>query len=110
MAAVAIGKLRERIGIYSYTEAKDEYGQPVRNYALSYTVWASYKSLNGSEGFETKEKTARRFAEFKIRVEGVTINEAYRIEYRGETFNITSIAEDEYRDFYTILATSKDND
>jgi SPP1 family predicted phage head-tail adaptor len=105
-----IGKLRERIEIWQYSETKDEYGQPVRSYSKLYDRWASYKSLNGSESFETKEKTARRFAEFKIRVDGTTINETMRIKYEGEFFNITSIGKDEYKTHYTILATSKDND
>jgi len=107
---VAIGKLKERIEIYAYSETKNSIGEVVRSFSLLYTRWASYKSLNGSEGFETKEKTARRFAEFKIRPQGTPINETMRIKYKDMWFNITSIGEDEYKDYFTIQAVSKDND
>ena len=107
---VSIGKLRERIEIYSLTSTKDAYGQSVPTYSLLYTRWASYKSLNGSEGFESNEKTARRYAEFVIRVLDTTINETMRIVFRSQTFNITSIGEDEYKEYYKIVAVSKDND
>ena len=105
-----IGKLKERIEIWSYSETKDSYGQPIRSYSKLYDRWSSYKSLNGSESFETKEKTARRFAEFKIRQQGTTIDETMRIKFKGDFYNITSIGRDEYNSHYIILATGKDND
>ena len=108
--AVVIGKLKERIEIYGYVETQNSIGEKVRSYTLLYTRWASYRSLNGSEGFETMEKTARRFAEFKIRAQATPINETMRIVYKGMTFNITSIGEDEFKNYYTIQAISKDND
>jgi SPP1 family predicted phage head-tail adaptor len=107
---VAIGKLRERIEIYSYTSVKDAYGQSVPTYSLLYTLWAQFRSLNGSEGFETSEKTARRFIEFKIRPQGITINETMRIKWEDDVYNITSIGKDPYKDYFNIVAVSKDND
>jgi SPP1 family predicted phage head-tail adaptor len=108
---VAIGKLRERIEIIAYSgSSKDEYGQPIRSPYTYATLWASYRSLNGSEVVESKERTARRFAEFKIRAQGVTIVETMEVIYKGMTFSITSVAEDEYQDYITINGVSKDND
>lgn len=107
---IAIGKLKERIEIYSATQVRDEYGQSVPTYSLLYTRWASYKGLSGSEGFESDEKTAKRYAEFIIRVLDTTIDETMRIVFNGQTFNITSIIKDEFNETYTIRALSKDND
>jgi len=107
---VKIGKLRERIEILSFTETKNSIGETIRSYTKLYDRWAQFKGINGSENFETSEKTARSFAEFKIRVQGTTINETMRIVYKAKTYNITSIVEDEYKEYFTILAVAKDND
>jgi SPP1 family predicted phage head-tail adaptor len=108
---VAIGKLRERIEIMAVSNSsKDEYGQPISSYVSYATVWASYRSLNGSEVTESKERTARRYAEFKIRAQGVTIVETMEVVYKGMTFSITSVSEDEYKNYITIQGVSKDND
>lgn len=107
---VKIGKLKERIEIWSFSETTNSIGETVRSYTKLYDRWAQFKGLNGSESFETKEKTARSFAEFKIRVQGTTINETMRIRFRSKDYNITSIVEDEYKDYFTILAVAKDND
>lgn len=108
---VAIGKLRERIDITQLgTATTDQYGQPIRSYVPYASVWASYRSLNGSEVMESMERTARRFAEFKIRAQGVTIVETMEVIYKGMTFSITSVSEDEYKNYITIQGVSKDND
>jgi head-tail adaptor len=108
---IAIGKLRERLSLVSVTySGKDDFGQPVTVRGTPIDLWCSYRSLNGSEVMESKERTARRFAEFKIRAQGVTINELYEITYKAMTFNITSLSEDEYKNYITIQAVSKDND
>jgi SPP1 family predicted phage head-tail adaptor len=107
---VKIGKLKERIEIWSYGESTNSIGEKVRSFTKLYDRWAQFKGINGSENFETSEKTARRFAEFKIRVQGTTINETMRIVYKSMNYNITSIVEDEYKEYYTILAIAKDND
>lgn len=107
---VAIGRLRERVTIKQLnTSTRDEYGQPVTSYSTYKTVWASYRSMSGSEVVESKERTARRYAEFKIRAQGVTILETMELVYKGMVFGITSVSEDEYKNYITIQGVSKDN-
>ena len=106
---IAIGKYKERITILAPAYLKDGYGQDVVSYATAYTLWARYMPLGGSEPFEAKEKTARRYAEFHIRFQGITIDETYLVQWNGYTFDIVSIDQTEYRTVYKLRCLSKDN-
>lgn len=105
-----IGKYKERVEIYTRTLTKDSYGQDVSSYALLYTLWAQYIPTGGSESFEEKEKTAKRYAEFRIRYQGITINETMRLKWNGDWYDIQSIDEVEFRSFYALRCLNKDND
>jgi len=106
----AIGKYKERVEIYTRTQSKDEFGQAVATYSLLYTLWARYLSTGGSEAFETKEKTARNYAEFSVRYQGLTLDATMRLVWKGETFDIQAIEQTEFRNYYTLKCISKDND
>lgn len=104
-----IGKLKERVTIESFSETKDSYGQPIRTWSTIYTLWAQHVPTSGSEVFETDEKTARRFATFRVRYQGLTINETMRLTWNGQTFNIVSIEKAEFNDLFTLRCLGKDN-
>lgn len=110
---VAIGKYKERVQIYSRTLTKDALGQQVASYSLLYTLWARYIPGGGGESFEAKEKTARNYAEFQVRYQGVSLNEAQRLVWTQNgvsfDFNITSIDQNGFREYYSIKCLAKDN-
>jgi SPP1 family predicted phage head-tail adaptor len=110
---VAIGQYKERVQIYARTLTKDSLGQQVPSYSLLYTLWAKYIPGGGGESFEANEKTARNYAEFQVRYQGISLNEAQRLVWTnaGTTFdfNITSIDMNGFKEYYSIKCLAKDN-
>lgn len=108
--AISIGRFKERIIIQTYTDAKQANGEVIRSWATLRTLWAQYKSLGGNEAFQSDEKTAQRTAEFWIRYQGNTdINEAMRLIWDNQVFNIISINKNEFDDVFKMRCISKDN-
>jgi SPP1 family predicted phage head-tail adaptor len=47
-----IGELRERVGLYDFTETDDGFGNFIQAWALAASVWARIEPLRGAERYQ----------------------------------------------------------
>ena len=97
-----IGKLGERIVIEQATLAADGYGGQVKTWATLATVWANVASKSGNERFSEDRTNAFGMYSFTIRTR-LDVNEAMRIVWRGEVYDIRHIARAGYGPQYMTL-------
>lgn len=99
-----IGELKQRITIEKSTASQDLSGEPVDSWSTVATVWAKV-DMETKTGTDEKQladkKTNIRPTIFTIRLRD-DIDEAMRIVYRSETYQILNIAEVQDRTFQVI--------
>ena len=107
---LSIGQLDRRIDVYYPTYAIDSYGESIKTYVKTYSLWAhiDWKASNRKE--ESQEQVQKTDLVFYIRNLGVTILGTYRIEYDSKTYIIHGIKEIDGRDKFLEIETKlKDN-
>jgi head-tail adaptor len=110
--SINFGKYDQRVEILNYTQTRSSDGGELRVYSVLYTVWAKVTPVGGSETQQSDEKVANIIIDVDVRATGLTLNETMRMNWKGKTFNITSIDEFGMRlnEGYKIRGTAKDND
>jgi len=61
------GKLDRRISLQTAVEAQDAYGQAIRTWSTTYTVWADVFPMKYSEVYEGDRKTEQTLFKMRIR-------------------------------------------
>jgi SPP1 family predicted phage head-tail adaptor len=97
------GRLNRRITIQHIVgNTPDEVGEPAAEWADLATVSAELMVQNGSETFQTQQRTAKQERVFRIRWrEGLTPD--MRIVYRGQIHEILDIAETDAGAYHELL-------
>ena len=90
---INIGKYNQRVIVQGFTTSQSASGAVTRAYSTLYTLWAEVVPTGGSESDQSDEKVASRVAIFRIRKQGVSINEKMRIIWNNQVFDISSIDE-----------------
>jgi SPP1 family predicted phage head-tail adaptor len=95
-----IGDLREHIKIQKSTLTKDKNGNQVLKWEDYYTCASYVNNLSGKEYWEAAQVNAENEIFFIIRYSSevkAMDTEHYRIEFRGQLYNITFIDNVQYR-------------
>ena len=100
------GKLDRRIVIERYTEAQDDFGQPIETYEPVDTVWAEVKPLRGQERFQAQQVSAEAETRFRIRWRN-DIDEKMVLVHDGAVYDIKAILEIGRREGLEILAKAR---
>ena len=87
------GALREVVELLQFNESQDEFGETDVTWTVLYKRWASVETSTASARFTGESTTAFRRYVFMLRWDPdlATINEKYRIRYRGDDYDIDSI-------------------
>jgi SPP1 family predicted phage head-tail adaptor len=84
------GKLNKRITIQEYGSTQNEYGEQVKTWSTTKTVWASVEPLQGREWFNAKQMQSE--IEIRMRLRYTTdITPKMRIQYNALNYNIESV-------------------
>jgi SPP1 family predicted phage head-tail adaptor len=84
------GKLNRQIVIQNATTfTRDSFGDKVSSWNNSATVWASVRTVSGSEQFQSGQIYAGETVQFEMRYRA--LNPSARISYDGKIYNIKSI-------------------
>lgn len=89
------GKLRHRVTFNRQdVDATDEYGNPMDEFALLFTVWGNVRETTGKERVAAGSVENVRTATIRIRnsTQASGLTEADQAVARGETWNIRGIA------------------
>ncbi len=87
------GKLRNRIALEAFTDAKDSYGQPIQNWAHQRYLWAEAITGGGTEFYAAQKLHSSTSVVFRIR--HTTIDVKNRFKWQGRTYDILNIQPDE---------------
>jgi len=99
-------KMDRRIRIEQYTQAQDDYGEPIETWAVLDTVWAEVSPLSARELFLAQQVSAQADTRFRIR-HRTDLTRTMRIVYDGATYDIYSIQEIGRREGLEILAKAR---
>lgn len=84
------GRINRRIIIQDATTfTRDSYGAEVSSWNNSATVWASVRTVSGSEQLQSGQIYAGETVQFEMRYRA--LNPSARISYDGKIYNIRSI-------------------
>jgi len=94
------GAYREKIAIEKCTITADEIGNHKSTWAEYYTGYAYVNMLSGSEYWAAAQLNAEQTVQFTLRyhrlLDGMDSTN-YRIIFRGDTYNITSVDNVRYK-------------
>lgn len=97
------GELRERIAVQRVTNTRDSMGGVIQTWSTVYTLWASVQPMSAGEQFRRQQIQAA--ADWKIIVRfknAITITD--RIVWRGRTFQISALSNDDLQTRFTTIA------
>jgi len=97
-----IGNLDRRIIIQNYTATTNDFGEPVKSWTTTATIWAGVRYGQGNERIMADKETVTADCIFTIRYR--TITEKTRIVYAGVNYDITHIAEVGRKRYLELLA------
>ena len=103
------GALDQRVTFQAYTFTPDGAGGQTRalaNVASVPTVWASVKSVRGSEVFREDRTAAIGSYLFTVRYR-TDINEGDVIVWRSETYNIRNVKRSSGRELYLVIEAER---
>ena len=90
------GRLRHQVAIQTATTAQDAYGQPVKTWATTATVWGAVEPIGGKEAYRAQAERADLSHLVVIRYRsGVT--PMTRILFGTRTMDIESVVDPEER-------------
>lgn len=98
----AVGKMRERVEIYSQTQAVSAAGEITTTWTLVATIWARMEPLSGSALTLANRDDAQRFYNMTIRFR-TDITTSSRMIWRTRKFDVASILDPtEQRQFLSV--------
>ena len=99
------GKLDRRIQLQASTPTQGTSGQLVDSWSTVATVWAEYMPEQGSESFQSDQRTHMATVKFRIRFRN-DVDPKLRVVFETRQYNITDVAEDGARKEYLLLTTT----
>ena len=87
-----IGKMDRLITIETFTEAQDNFGEPIKTWTTLATVWAEVVPTRGTERFVAAQTHAERTTTFRIRYRD-DVTEEMRIVWESAEYDISGIVE-----------------
>ena len=95
-----IGKLRHRLDIQncatSSGETQDTFGEPIRTWTTSETVWASVEPLTGRERFQAQQVQPEVTHKVKMRY-NTSVNAKSRLLYGSRVLQVEAVMNPEER-------------
>ena len=98
----AVGLMRERIQISSFTVTRGQYNEEVKTWVLSSPIWAQaiHKATGTDEVFVADQKSPDAKVDFRIRFREVSNKD--EIVYRGQRYKIEGLIPSHLRNYLTI--------
>jgi SPP1 family predicted phage head-tail adaptor len=95
MARVSTGDLDRRITLQRFTEARDEFNQPIEDWLDLKEVWARRRDVSDQERYDSGKVNATNISRFVVRSNSITktLTAVDRISYEGAFWNISGIKE-----------------
>jgi SPP1 family predicted phage head-tail adaptor len=85
-----IGELDRRITLRTPSIATNDYGERVRTYADTSSLWAKVDYIKGKEGDEADKLASVKRVDFLVRY-NTSITETSQIAWDGDTFEIEAV-------------------
>jgi len=98
------GDLDQQITIQTLSEAANDFGQRVQTFSTLANVWAKVEERSGNETENGNQIVATKRVDFVIRYK-TGLNEMMRIVYRGNTYKIQSIINEDARKAFMKITT-----
>ena len=98
------GDFDQLITIQTLSETADAFGQRIQTFSTLANVWARVEEKSGNESELGNQIVARKRVEFIIRYKS-GLNELMRVVYRGNTYKIQSIINDDARKAFMRITT-----
>jgi SPP1 family predicted phage head-tail adaptor len=92
-----IGKLDQRVSLYSVAQTIDDAGGPVDTASLVATVWAHVLSQKGDESFKAAQQNASRTIKLKLRWRD-DVATSWLVEWNGDRYDIVDVDPSKRRD------------
>lgn len=93
---VTVGTLNRRIRIETFTTSPDEFGQPIKTWAVLDHAWAEILFLKADERFQAMQVNRQVAVRMRIHYRA-DVTEQMRILYDGDYYDIQGIREVGYR-------------
>lgn len=92
---MSAGKLRDRVAFERPNDTPDDYGNVSTGWTNVTTIWGDVREASGKEKVENGAVQSLRMATVRVRKTTTTsgLTEADRAVFRGQTWNIRSIAQ-----------------
>lgn len=104
------GKFRHRIEIQELVKSTDADGYPVEKWETKYLLWSNIKTVKGSETVSAASEVNVDTYRFIVRYKD-GLNAKMRVAYKGRTFDIEAILnDDELQKTQTIIANARNRD
>ena len=105
-------RLDTKISIYTYSTARDAYGEPIKTNVLYDQVWCSVESLGSKEGYEGDQLSERDRTKFTIRpLSG--LDATMLVYHNSQYYNIKSIKpvqKENCREYIEVVAEVTDRE
>ena len=86
------GRRDRRISLQTFTEPADDFGQPVKTWTTSVTLWANVKPMRGAERFSGQQEIANADTVFTVtNYAALSVTTEMRVLYNSEYYDITSV-------------------
>lgn len=89
------GSLNRRIIIQKPSTEQDEFGQPTETWKTVLECWASITAASGKEVYATSGFVSQLSHVVVIRFPAVAIHSDMRVLYRGRTFSVQAVSDDD---------------
>ena len=100
-----IGALDERIVVEQYSTTANEYGEPIKTWSTSGTLWARVEYLNGGNAEKFVEATENEYRAVRFTVRYRTsVSNKNRILYNSQYYDVREI-QHEGRKRFTYINT-----
>lgn len=94
-----IGRLDQRVALYSVAQAKDAAAAIVDTPTLVATVWAEVIAQKGDESFKAAQQQAARTIKVKLRHdERYVVTTSWLVEWNGDQYDIVDVDRAQRRD------------
>ena len=97
-----IGELDRRITLRTPSIATNDYGERVRTYADTSSLWAKVDYIKGKEGDEADKLASVKRVDFGIRYNSA-INEKMQVSWDGDIFDIEAVLPVERKRFMHLI-------
>jgi len=98
-----VGKMRERVAVYSQSQSVSAAGEITSSWALTTTIWARVEPLSATQIVLANRDDAQRIYKMIARYR-TDITTTSRVIWRNRKFDVTGIMDEtEQRQFLTVM-------